>query len=132
MRNETIVGFSSRNKLIDRLVDEYRNHTASKIILLTGPSGCGKSYVANKVVSKSYKPPLMLSYVNYGDSFIPPSPVGNLPKLKIDNFSFSVGFPYFSAGIDLGVHREDSQYNRLKSLLRTLPNGCLLFCLDGQ
>ena len=131
MRNETIVGFSSRNKLIDRLVDEYRNHTASKIILLTGPSGCGKSYVANKVVSKSYKPPLMLSYVNYGDSFIPPSPVGNLPKLKIDNFSFSVGFPYFSAGIDLGIHREDSQYNRLKSLLRTLPNGCLLFCLDG-
>lgn len=131
MRNETICGFSSRNKLIDRLVDGYRNHTASKIILLTGPSGCGKSYVANKVVSKSCKPPLMLSYINYGDSFISPSSVGNLPKLKIDNFSFSAGFPYFSAGIDIGVHREESQYNRLKSLLRTLPNGCLLFCLDG-
>ena len=131
MKSETICGFSSRNELIERLVDEYKNHTASKIILLTGPSGCGKSYVANKVVSKSYKPPLMRSYINHGDSFITPSPAGNLSKPKIDNLSFSAGFPFFSAGIDIGVHREESQYNRLKALLHSLPNSNLLFCLDG-
>ena len=54
MEHEMITGFSNRDKLIERLVDSYKNKTAPEIILLTGPAGCGKSFVVNNVV-KSVK-----------------------------------------------------------------------------
>ena len=126
-----ITGFSNRDKLIERLVDSYKDKTAPEIILLTGPAGCGKSFVANNVVKKCEKLSRMRSYINRGDSFIPPSVVGSMPKLRVDNLSLSAGFLYMSAGLEVGAHREESQYNHLKALLRSFPNHRFLFCLDG-
>lgn len=114
-----INGFSNRDKLIERLVDSYNNKTAPEIILLTGPAGSGKSFVANNVVKKCEKISRMRSYINRGDSFVSPSAVGNMPKLRVDNLSLSASFLYMSAGLEVGAHREESQYNHLKALLRS-------------
>ena len=131
MEYEIITGFSSREKLIERLVNSYKNKTAPEIILLTGPAGCGKSFVVNNVVKKCEKLSRMRSYINRGDSFISPSAIGSMPKLRVDNLSLSAGFLYMSAGLEVGAHREESQYNHLKALLRSFPNHQFLFCLDG-
>lgn len=87
MEHGIINGFSNRDKLIERLVDSYNNKTAPEIILLTGPAGSGKSFVANNVVKKCEKISRMRSYINRGDSFVSPSAVGNMPKLRVDNLS---------------------------------------------
>lgn len=73
----------------------------------------------------------MRSYINRGDSFVSPSAVGNMPKLRVDNLSLSASFLYMSAGLEVGAHREESQYNHLKALLRSFQNHRFLFCLDG-
>ena len=116
MEHGIINGFSNRDKLIERLVDSYNNKTAPEIILLTGPAGSGKSFVANNVVKKCEKISRMRSYINRGDSFVSPSAVGNMPKLRVDNLSLSASFLYMSAGLEVGAHREESQYNHLKAL----------------
>lgn len=131
MEHGIINGFSNRDKLIERLVDSYNNKTAPEIILLTGPAGSGKSFVANNVVKKCEKISRMRSYINRGDSFVSPSAVGNMPKLRVDNLSLSASFLYMSAGLEVGAHREESQYNHLKALLRSFQNHRFLFCLDG-
>lgn len=131
MEHGIINGFSNRDKLIERLVDSYNNKTAPEIILLTGPAGSGKSFVPNNVVKKCEKISRMRSYINRGDSFVSPSAVGNMPKLRVDNLSLSASFLYMSAGLEVGAHREESQYNHLKALLRSFQNHRFLFCLDG-
>uniref|UniRef100_UPI003FED9AAF ATP-binding protein n=2 Tax=Gemmiger formicilis TaxID=745368 RepID=UPI003FED9AAF len=131
MEHGIINGFSNRDKLIERLVDSYNNKTAPEIILLTGPAGSGKSFVANNVVKKCEKISRMRSYINRGDSFVSRSAVGNMPKLRVDNLSLSASFLYMSAGLEVGAHREESQYNHLKALLRSFQNHRFLFCLDG-
>ena len=88
MEHGIINGFSNRDKLIERLVDSYNNKTAPEIILLTGPAGSGKSFVANNVVKKCEKISRMRSYINRGDSFVSPSAVGNMPKLRVEPIPF--------------------------------------------
>lgn len=131
MKYETISGFSSRRELIERLVKDYQNQTAAKIILLTGCPGSGKSFITNKVMTECNRLFQMRSYINRGDSFVIPSHVGNLPKFKLNNLSLSAGLLIMSVGMNIGAHQEESQYNRLKALLSSGPKRNFLFCLDS-
>lgn len=129
MKREKISSLSGREDLVQRLAQDYGNRVATKITLLTGPSGCGKSFLAKRIASESDKLPKTRSYINRGDSFISPSHVGSHPKLN--SLSLSFALHGISFGIDTSMQKEATQYNYLKTLLRTVSNSTILFCLDG-
>lgn len=128
MKREIISSFSGREDLIERLIQAYRNGTAAKITLLTGPSGCGKSYLVKHIASRSNKLRNTRSYINCGDSFIHPSRTANLPKPN--NLSLSLTLSHIPINIQAGTQRDTTQYSQLKSLLHTIPQTTILFCID--
>ncbi len=128
MKRETISNLSSRDNLIHRLVQNYKNGSASKVTLLTGPSGCGKSYIANRVALESNKLPGTYSYIDQGNSFVSPSHMGC--NVKLNAMSLSLGLPCFSFGISADLQNDISQFNRVKSLLNGGSNSTVIFCVD--
>ena len=128
MHREKVKSLSGRNDLIERLKQSYIHGFADKITVLTGPSGSGKSYVLNKVLEACDKLSNLVCYMNYEDSFVSPSHTGTQTKLNNLSLTFSTGI--LSLGIGAGVQREETQYNRLKAMLRSLTNTTILFCID--
>lgn len=132
MTRETISGLNSRNNLAERLVQSYKTKTAPKITLLTGPSGSGKSFVINKIIldckTKFIGASQIRPVINYGDAFVLAN--GRYKGQKVSDISMSVGTPVISFGAGIGVQSEETQYNRLKSILRTHLKTDVLFCID--
>ena len=132
MKREIISGLNSRNILAERLVQSYKTKTAPQITLLTGPSGSGKSYVTNKIIlgceTKFVGASQIRPVINYGDAFILAN--GRYKSQKVSDISMSVGTPIISFGAGIGVQSEETQYNRIKSILRTHLKTDMLICID--
>lgn len=132
MTRETISGLSSRNTLAERLIQSYKTKTAPQITLLTGPSGSGKSFVTNKIIlgceTKFAAATQIKPVINYGDAFVLAN--GRYKGQKISDVSMSIGTPVISFGAGIGVQSEETQYNRLKSMLHTHLKTDVLICID--
>lgn len=126
---------NSRNKLIDKLVEEYISSSASEASIILGNHGCGKTYVLFEVINRiksknSYNKKIQV-YIAEEDKL---SLYDNSTGFSMDSVEASISLPLrWGIGFDVSASasqkNNESQFNHICNLLKKRFSCDILICI---
>lgn len=135
MKEYTYKNLNSRNELVDRLVEEYINSSASEASVILGNHGCGKTYVLfeviNKLQSKNSLNKKIQVYIAENDKL---SLYNNSTGCSADGVETSISLPLrwgigFDISTTLSKKSSESQFNHICNLLKKRFSSDILICI---
>ena len=135
MKEHRYKNLEGRNKLIEKLTQEYITASASKATIILGNHGSGKSHVVfeviNRIHSKNRHNNKLQVYIAEGDKL---SLYENSSKSSVDNIETTISLPIrWGIGVDIATavstKKNDSQFNQISNLLKKRFSSDLLICL---
>lgn len=126
---------SGRSELINKLVDNYMNSSASDVSIILGNHGSGKSYVLFEVIrniqtQKNLHKNIQI-YIPDEDKL---SLQNNSNDISVDSVEASISLPLrWGIGIDVGTSasrkNSESQFNHIYNLLKKRFSSDILICI---
>lgn len=135
MKENKYKNLEGRNKLIEKLTQEYITASASEATIILGNHGSGKSHVVfeviNRIHSKNRQNNKLQVYIAEGDKL---SLYENSSKSSVDNIETTISLPIrWGIGVDIAASvstkKNDSQFNQISNLLKKRFSSDLLICL---
>lgn len=135
MKEHRYKNLEGRNKLIEKLTQEYITASASEATIILGNHGSGKSHVVfeviNRIHSKNRQNNKLQVYIAEGDKL---SLYENSSKSSVDNIETTISLPIrWGIGVDIAASvstkKNDSQFNQISNLLKKRFSSDLLICL---
>ena len=135
MKEHRYKNLEGRNKLIEKLTQEYITASASEATIILGNHGSGKSHVVfeviNRIHSKNRQNNKLQVYIAEGDKL---SLYENSSKSSVDNIETTISLPIrWGIGVDIAASvstkKNDSKFNQISNLLKKRFSSDLLICL---
>lgn len=126
---------NGRTELIDKLVKEYTDSSASEASIILGNHGCGKTYVLyeviNKIQSKNSFHKKIQIYIAEDDKL---ALYDNATGVSVDNAEASISLPLrWGIGLDISASasqkNSESQFNHICNLLKKRFSCDILICI---
>lgn len=126
---------NGRTELIDKLVKEYMDSSASEASIILGNHGCGKTYVLYEVINKiQYKNSFhnkIQIYIAEDDKL---ALYDNATGVSVDNAEASISLPLrWGIGLDISASasqkNSESQFNHICNLLKKRFSCDILICI---